>query len=62
MIQSINLDSEITAVSTINNSTQQLVLTKSSTLWLVDYDDLCSIKIFSAHSEPINEVYMLRSP
>jgi len=37
------------------------VLTKCSSLWLVDYDDFCSIKIFSAHSEQINEAYLLKS-
>lgn len=57
----LTLDGQVTACSSVQNQGQQLVITKCGTLWLLDYDDLVTVKISSIHTAPINKAQVIAS-
>jgi hypothetical protein len=51
----MTLDGEVTAHSNVEHGNQQLVVTKCGSLWLLDYDDLVTVKVSSIHTASINK-------
>lgn len=51
----MTLDGEVTSKSNIGSNSQQIVITKTGSLWLLDYEDLVTVKISSIHTAQINQ-------
>ena len=57
----ITLDGEVASYSNMDQGSQQLVVSKSGTLWLIDYEDFVTVKVSSIHTAPVNKAQVISS-